>query len=182
MTKWQDMKMKRADRCHKWGFFFWFFPCSSSSERRRGRLRVALPAGEVEDLSAEPRGEELPHLLPAVCRSSRRHPAEVSPQLSGHVPGTDIKIFIILTLDKPNQMGGGWWLMNEWRRCRWWVGAWSQTWWKDSVFFLFLSNQHWVCSSSSKPKPHKSPSSPRAAQNLNSPLKIVLKTPQSPDV
>lgn len=86
---------------------FGFFSCSSSSERRRGWLRVTLPAGEVEDLSAEPRGEELPHLLPTVCRSARRHPAEVSPQLSGHVPGADIKIFIILTLDKPDLMGGG---------------------------------------------------------------------------
>lgn len=31
---------------------------------------VSLPAGEVENLPAEPGGEELPHLLQAVCRSS----------------------------------------------------------------------------------------------------------------
>lgn len=57
------------------------------SERRGGRLCVALPAGEVEDLQAELRGAELPHLLPAVRRSAGGHPPEVPPEFPGHVQG-----------------------------------------------------------------------------------------------
>lgn len=67
------------------------------SERRRGRLCVALPAGEVEDLQAKLGGEKLPHLLPTVCRSLRGHQAEVPPQLPGHLQGTNTSWFDSLT-------------------------------------------------------------------------------------
>lgn len=59
------------------------------SECGRGRLCVSLPAGEVEDLQTKLRGEELPHLLPTLCRGHRGHQAEVPPQLPGHFQGTD---------------------------------------------------------------------------------------------
>lgn len=58
------------------------------AERRRGRIRVSLPAGEVEDLHTESRGEKLPHLLPSVRRRARGNPAEVSPGLPRHLQGT----------------------------------------------------------------------------------------------
>lgn len=53
-----------------------------SSERSRGWIRLSLPAGEVQDLRAEQRREELPHLLPAVCRSVGGAEAEAAPGLS----------------------------------------------------------------------------------------------------
>lgn len=58
------------------------------AERRRGRIRVSLPTGEVEDLHTESRGEKLPHLLPSVRRRARGNPAEVSPGLPRHLQGT----------------------------------------------------------------------------------------------
>lgn len=58
-----------------------------SSERRRGRLRLSLPAGEVEDLRAEQRREELPHLLQAVRRRVGGAEAEAAPGLSGQFQG-----------------------------------------------------------------------------------------------
>lgn len=52
-----------------------------------GRLRVPLPAGEIQDLPAEPGGEELPHLLPAVCWSLRGHQDQVPPGITRHLQG-----------------------------------------------------------------------------------------------
>lgn len=52
-----------------------------------GRLRVPLPAGEIQDLPAEPGGEELPHLLPAVCWSLRGHQDQVPPGITRRLQG-----------------------------------------------------------------------------------------------
>lgn len=59
----------------------------TSSERSRGRVRLPLPAGEVQDLRAEPRREKLPHLLQAVCRSVWGAEAEAAPGLSWQLQG-----------------------------------------------------------------------------------------------
>lgn len=53
-----------------------------ASECGRGWIRLSLPAGEVQDLHAEQRREELPHLLPAMCRRIGGAEAGAAPGLS----------------------------------------------------------------------------------------------------
>lgn len=77
----------------KWNISVWLL-CAlliatpdTSPERSRGRVRLPLPAGEVQDLRAEPRREKLPHLLQAVRRSVWGAEAEAASGLSWQLQG-----------------------------------------------------------------------------------------------
>lgn len=89
---WKSTSTRRLTQCPEM-LYVWLLAAllivaaALSSERGRGRLRLSLPAGEVEDLRAEQRREELPHLLQAVRRRVGGPEAEAAPGLSGQFQG-----------------------------------------------------------------------------------------------
>lgn len=171
------MKMKRADRCHKW-VVLGFFPALPPQNAVVGGFvsHYLLEKSRICRQSPEERNY---HIFYRLCAGA---PEDIRQKFHLSSPDT-FRVRILRFLSSWHSINPIWWVGAD----GWWMngGGADDGWGADrrldgrTVFFLFLSNQHWVSSSSSKPKTNKSPSSPWAAQNLNLPLKIVLKTSQS---